>query len=56
MCIRDSVETTWLMSMRLLGSGALFMVYILLFARDGLKKLLRHPRHLLTGRDSPCSA
>lgn len=34
--------------MRLLGSGALFMVYILLFARDGLKKLLRHPRHLLT--------
>lgn len=31
------VETTWLMSMRLLGSGGLFMVYILLFARDGLK-------------------
>lgn len=42
------VETTWLMSMRLLGSGGLFMVYILLFARDGLKKLLRRPRHLLT--------
>ena len=36
------------MSMRLLGSGGLFMVYILLFARDGLKKLLRRPRHLLT--------
>lgn len=38
----------WLMSMRLLGSGALFMVCILLFARDGLKRLLRRPRHLLT--------
>lgn len=42
------IETTWLMSMRLLGSGALFMVYILVFSRDSLKRLLRRPRHLLT--------
>lgn len=42
------VETTWLMSMRLLGSGALFMVYIMVFARDSLKKLLSRPRHLVT--------
>ena len=42
------VETTWLMSMRLLGSGALFMVCILLFARKELRRLLSRPRHLLT--------
>lgn len=42
------VDTLWLMSVRQLFSGLLFMVIVLLFDRDKLYRLLTTPRHLFT--------
>lgn len=42
------VDTLWLMSVRQLFSGLLFMVIVLLFEREKLRQLLTTPRHLVT--------
>lgn len=42
------VDTMWLMAVRQLGAGALFMLFIVLFDRDRMVKLLTTPRDLFT--------
>lgn len=42
------IDTMWLMAVRQLGAGAVFMVVVLLFDRARLKRLLTTPRDLAT--------
>lgn len=42
------IDTMWLMCVRQIGAGAIFMVFVLLFDRERLFRLFTTPRHLVT--------